>query len=147
MDQDDHSISENRLVSTFYPRACSTLHVCVYDNYFPRSRLAGRLLCLVKSQKTILCAEYGAVHRESALQAELEGLAHALHHVLEEKIYHVQIFVDCKVISQFFEDPLSDVEVEIPIFPWFDRLRPLCKKFSVKVACLPRHLNQEANIR
>lgn len=68
----------------------------------------------------------------SALQAELEGLTHALHHMLKEKIYHVQSFVDCKVIAQFLEDPLSDVEVEIPHFPWFDRLRPLCKNLVSK---------------
>lgn len=141
----DHSIRENISVSTFYTRACSTLHICVDGSYFPNSGLAGWAFCLLNSNKTILCAEYGATHRESALQAELEGLVHVVHYVLKEKIYHVQIIEDCKVIAQFLDDPFYDVMVEIPLLPWFDRLRPMCKKFSVKVAWLPRRLKQQVN--
>lgn len=60
--QDDHSIRENRSVSTFYPRACSTLPVCVDGSYFPKSGLAGWAFCWLNSKKTILCAESGAQH-------------------------------------------------------------------------------------
>lgn len=59
---------------------------------------------LLNTNKAIIYAEYSTAHMGSTMQLELDRLAHAAHHVLKEKIYHVQIFVNCKVIAQVIDE-------------------------------------------